>query len=358
MSLNCIIKRAKIFIIALTTSYALHPFSLYAAASTERLPKICMVLDKGGKDDRSFNESAVLGFKQALKDFPLHKESKFVEPKSDSQINQFFVNFSTTANCDLIIAIGFNPSEYITTLAAKFPNKKFLVIDTNLESKNTSKNIRSITFQEHDGSFLVGAIAAMKSNSGKIGFIGGMDIPLIHRFETGYIAGAKYINPKIKTLISYIGITPEAWNNPTKAKELALAQYNKDVDVIFQVAANSGQGVFDSAEQMNEKSKVKNKYYAIGVDSNQNWIKPDVIITSMVKKVDHAVYNTIKDLINNKYTAEHIAYGLKDGGVDWAYDEYNKKFYSSLQLKEINNIKEKIISGKIKVPDYYELEKK
>ena len=204
----------------------------------------------------------------------------------------------------------------------------------------------------------MGAIAAMKSTSGKVGFIGGMDIPLIHRFETGYSAGAKYINPKIKVATSYVGITPDAWNNPTKAKELALSQFNEGIDVIYQVAANSGQGVFDSAEQMNKKTNHKKQHYAIGVDSNQNWIKPDVIITSMVKRVDNAVYTTIKDVVQNKFTSGHTAFSLKDGGVDWAYDHHNKKFYSASQIKEINNIKEKIINGKITVPDYYEQEKK
>ena len=349
------IKKARMIIITLLSTYSL---TSLANSIKQAPPKICMVLDKGGKDDHSFNESAVNGFNKSLKELAISKDSKFVEPRNDAQIPTFFRNFATSMNCDLIIAIGFNPSDSVPELALKYPNKKFLVVDTNLEEKNKAKNIRSITFQEHDGSFLVGAIAAMKSTSGKVGFIGGMDIPLIHRFETGYTAGAKYINPKIKISTSYVGITPDAWNNPTKAKELALAQYNEGTDVIFQVAANSGQGVFDSAEQMNKKTNHKKQHYDIGVDSNQNWIKPDIIITSMVKRVDNAVYFTIKDFVENKFTSGHTAFGLKDGGVDWAYDEHNKKFYSSSQIKEINSIKEKIINGKITVPDYYEQEKK
>ncbi len=355
MLCNRVIKKAGM---VLPTIFSLNFISsTYASDETIKPPKICMVLDKGGKDDRSFNESAVTGFNKALKELNISKDSKFVEPRNDNQIANFFRNFATQANCDLIIGVGFNPSEFIPELALKNPNKKFLAIDVNIEDKNKVKNIRSITFQEHDGSFLVGAIAAMKSASGKVGFIGGMDIPLIHRFETGYTAGVKHVNPNIKITTSYVGITPDAWNNPSKAKELALAQYNEGIDVIYQVAANSGQGVFDSAELMNKKSSHK-KHYAIGVDSNQNWIKPQVIITSMVKRVDNAVYFTIKDLIENKFIATHTAFSLKDGGVDWAYDEHNKKFFTSSQIKEINSIKEKIISGKIKVPDYYELEKK
>ncbi|KAB8030896.1 BMP family lipoprotein [Fluviispira multicolorata] len=352
MSPSCVSKKAGLLLFPLLSMSAITPMTLYASEP----PKVCMVLDKGGKDDRSFNESAVLGFNRAIKEFPVNKTSKFVEPKNDAQISQFFRSFATSAKCDLIIAIGYNPSEYLPDLASKYPNKKFLAVDTNLEGKNTTKNIRSITFAEHDGSFLVGAIAAMKSTTGKIGFVGGMDIPLIHRFETGYSAGAKYINPKIKISTAYVGITPDAWNNPAKAKELAHAQYNEGTDVIYQVAANSGQGVFDSAEQMNKKSKTK--HYAIGVDSNQNWINPKVILTSMVKRVDNAVYLAIKDFSNETFNTDHTTFNLKDGGVDWAYDEHNKKFFTDAQLTEINGIKEKIINGKIIVPDYYKLDKK
>lgn len=312
-----------------------------------------MVLDKGGKDDRSFNESAVKGFDEARKKLSINKESKYVEPKSDAQISQFFRVFSTSAKCDLIIGVGYSPSEYLSEFAKKYTNIKFLALDSNLEDKNSSHNIRSITFQEHDGSFLVGAIASMKAKNGSIGFIGGMDIPLIHRFETGYVAGAKYINPEIKISSAFVGITPEAWNNPAKAKELALSQYNDGVEIIYQVAANSGHGVFDAAVQMNNKFSNKKKHYAIGVDSNQNWINPEVIITSMVKRIDRAVFSSIEDLLNNKFKPEHFAYSLKDGGVDWAYDKHNKKFYTDIEIKKIKEIKEKIISGKITVPDYY-----
>lgn len=321
------------------------------AKDTSPETKVCMVLDKGGKDDHSFNESAVRGFQKALKELKISPKSKFVEPSSETIIPQFFNNFATTAECDLIIGVGFLPSTYIPALAAKYPEKKFLALDVDLESKNTKKNIRSVTFQEHEGSFLVGAIAAMKSSTGKVGFIGGMDVPLIHRFELGYEAGAKYVNPKIKITKAYVGITTTAWNNPSKAKELAIAQYSNGVDVIYQVAAASGNGVFDAAEDFNKSSKTK--HYAIGVDSNQNWMKPNVILTSMIKKVDVAVFDTIQDVTKNKFTSGNVVFGFKDSGIEWAYDEYNKSYYTPADVKKINEIKQKIISGKIKVPDYY-----
>jgi basic membrane protein A len=327
-------------------------FCLPLWATEKEKPKICMILDKGGKDDHSFNQLAVVGFQKALKTLPINPESKFVEPRTDAQIPLFFNNFSTGANCDLVVAIGFTPAGYLPDIAAKFPNKKFLVIDTNVENKDKNQNIRSVTFEEHEGSFLVGAIAAMKSSTGKIGFIGGMDVPLIHRFELGYVSGAKYINPKIDVITTYVGVTPDSWNNPAKAKELAISQYNERVDVIFQVAAASGQGVFDAAEEFN-KTKPNVKHYAIGVDSNQNWVNPKVILTSMEKRVDIALYNTIKDITENKFTSGHVIFGLKEGGVLWSYDENNQKFFTKKDLDKINQIKQDIVNNKITVPDYY-----
>lgn len=314
-------------------------------------PKICMVLDKGGKDDHSFNESAVKGFKAALKKFKANPESKFVEPRSDVQISQFFNLFAANAKCDLMIAVGFNPSSYIPKVAERFPDKKFLALDVNLESQNKNGNIRSVTFEEHEGAFLMGAIAAMKTKSTQIGFIGGMDVPLIHRFELGYTAGAQYVKPDTKVVKNYVSLTGDGWNNPTKAKEMALAQYADGVDVIFQVAAASGQGVFDAAEQLNEENTTK--HYAIGVDSNQNELNPNVILTSMVKKVGDAVFKSIDDLIENKFTGTSIVYGLKDNGVEWALDKHNRKFFTKKEINDINQLRKKIISGAIVVPDFY-----
>ena len=319
---------------------------------TQTKPKICVILDKGGKDDHSFNESAVKGFQKALKTLPIHPESKFVEPRNDAQIPSFLNNFATEVNCDLIVTVGFGPSDYLPSVAEKFPNKKFLAIDTNKENLDKKKNIRSITFEEHEGSFLVGAIAAMKSSSQSVGFIGGMDVPLIHRFELGYIAGAKFINPKIKTTSTFVGVTHDAWNNPSKAKELAISQYSSGVDVIFQVAAASGQGVFDAAEDLNS-SQSHTKHFAIGVDSNENWINPKVILTSMEKRVDLALYKSIVDVVENKFTSGLMVMGLKEGGVLWSLDDNNKKFFSKKDIDKLNDIKQKIIDQKIIVPDYY-----
>ena len=314
-------------------------------------PQVCLILDKGGKDDHSFNESSLMGFRRAQKELCVGARSKYIEPHSDTQIEQTFRSFSASPHCDLIIAVGFNPSSYLPKIAAAYPHKSYLALDTNLDKQDTKKNIRSVSFQEPEGSFLVGYIAAMKSKTGKVGFIGGMDIPLIHRFQLGYEKGAKYFNPKIQMIQAYIGISPEAWANPVKGRELAGAQYDAGADVIFQVAAASGQGVFDEANARRRKGQ---HVYAIGVDSNQNWISPEVILTSMLKRIDNAVFESIKDFSQNQFTAGHIVYGLDKGGVDWALDKHNKHFYTEKEIEAINQVKKEIIRGNIKVPDYYQ----
>ncbi|MNS67928.1 Membrane lipoprotein TmpC precursor [compost metagenome] len=172
-----------------------------------------------------------------------------------------------------------------------------------------------------------------------------MDIPLIRRFAMGYAAGAKYINPKITITENYVGVTGEAWNNPAKAKELALAQIAKGGDVIFVAAGASGSGVFDAAEEK--------KVFAIGVDSNQNWIKPGVILTSMMKIVDVAVYDTIKETQAGKYAPGVVHYGLANKGVDYTVDQYNEKLITPEIKKKTEDIRKKILDGQIKVPDYY-----
>lgn len=300
--------------------------------------KVALVLDKGGKDDKSFNSAAYAGASKAEKELKI--QLKYVEATDTNAIENLQRSFARK-NFDLIIGIGFAQKEAIKKVAAQFPNIKFAIVDGEVNAPN----VRSLLFEEHEGSFLVGALAAMKSKSNAVAFIGGMDIPLIRRFAMGYAAGAKHINPKIKVYENYVGVTGEAWNNPAKAKELALAQYSKGADVVFVAAGASNTGVFDAAE---EKKK-----YAIGVDSNQNWIKPGVILTSMLKAVDVAVYDTIKDLQAGKFTAGVTHFGLKNNGVNYTLDQHNEKLITPEMKKKVEDIKQQIITGKIQVPDYY-----
>lgn len=300
--------------------------------------KIGLVLDKGGKDDKSFNASAYEGAIKAQKDFQI--DLKFVEATDTNAIENLHRAFARK-KFDLIIGVGFAQQEAVRKVAAQFPQVNFALVDGEVNAPN----VRSLLFEEHEASFLVGALAAMKSKTQTIGFVGGMDIPLIRRFALGYTAGAQHIQPKIKVIENYVGITGEAWSNPAKAKELAIAQYAKNADVIYVAAGASNTGVFDAAE---EKKKL-----AIGCDSNQNWIKPGFILTSMMKSVNVAVYDTIKDLKDGKFTGGVQRFGLANKGVDYAMDENNKSLVSDADKAKLENIRKDIISGKIKVPDYY-----
>ena len=246
---------------------------------------------------------------------------------------------------DLIVAIGFHQLEAVQKNADRFPEQKFLLIDEDAKKPN----VRSILFEEHEGCYLVGALAAMHSPSGKVGFIGGMDVPLIRRFQMGYEAGVKKINPKAQLFVNYLGVTGEAWNNPPKAKEQALDQYNRGADVIFVAAGNSGLGVFDAAEAQ--------KKQAIGVDSNQNWLKPGYVLTSMLKRVDDAVFDAIKLYKDGKFSTGLTRLGLKTKSVDYAMDENNDKLVTAADRKKLEELKAEIIAGKIKVPDYYLIKK-
>lgn len=304
--------------------------------------KVGLVLDKGGKDDKSFNSAAYVGAKKAEKELKI--DLKFVEATDLNALENFHRSFAKKG-FDLVIGIGFAQQEAVKKVAAQFPKTKFAVIDGEV----TAPNVRSLLFQEHEGAFVVGAIAALKSKTGKVGFIGGMDIPLIRRFALGYKAGVQFINPKTGVIENYIGSTGEAWNNPAKAKELALSQISSGADVLFVAAGASGAGAFDAVE---EKKK-----FGIGVDSNQNWMKPGFILTSMMKRVDVAVYDTIAQTQSGKFSAGVTRFGLKDEGVDYSIDQDNEKILDPAIRKRADEIKAQIISGKIKVPDYYQLKK-
>jgi basic membrane protein A len=240
---------------------------------------------------------------------------------------------------DLIIGVGFAQMPIMERVARDFPDLKFAIIDGVIDSAN----VASLIFKEHEGSFLVGAIAGRTTKTNKLGFVGGMDIPLIHKFATGYEEGARYVNPKIEVYKNYIGVNDAAWNNPGKGKELSTAQIERGADIIFQAAGNSGLGVFDAAEE--------NKKLAIGVDANQNWVKPGFILTSMLKRIDNAVFDVVKELVEGRFKAGIHVFGLENEGVGYALDEYNEHLIPPALREEIERIKKDIIEGRIKVTD-------
>jgi len=300
--------------------------------------KVALVLDRGGKDDKSFNSSAYEGATRARK--ALGITLKYVEAPDDNAFEPM-LRALALREYHLILGIGFAQKEAIQKIAAQFPKRNFAIVDAQVQAPN----VRSLMFQEHEGAYIVGAIAALTSQTGKIGFVGGMDIPLIRRFEMGYAAGARKINPQIALLANFVGVTSEAWNNPPKGKELGLSQYEAGADIIFAAAGASGLGVFDAAE---EKRK-----FAIGVDANQNWVKPGLILTSMLKRVDEAVFLTIVEAKAGKFTGGVRWFGLANHGVDYAFDRYNARILTEPVRRRADELKADIISGKIVVPDFY-----
>jgi basic membrane protein A len=302
-----------------------------------------IVFDIGGKDDRSFNAAAWEGVKRAAHDYPIVLRD--IEPGNPTSIEPAMRAFAERGY-DLIIGVGFAQAPIMEQVAKEYPNIHFAIVD----GVSQLPNVASLVFKEHEGSFLVGILAAKASQTGTIGFLGGMDIGLIHRFATGYAEGARSINPNIKVIDNYVGVTDSAWNNPGKGKELALAQISKGADVIFTAAGNSGLGAFDAVEQAG-KQNGHATHFVIGVDSNQNMVKPGFVLTSMVKRVDNAVYSIVQDVVNGKFQPGFHVYGLDKDGVGYAMDEFNKDLVSPDAIQAAEAANKKIIAGEIKVTD-------
>ncbi len=312
--------------------------------------KVGIVFDIGGKNDRSFNAAAWEGVRRANQDLDIVLRD--VEPGNPTSIEPAMRAFAEK-NFDLIIGVGFAQGPIMERVAKDYPNIKFAIVDGVILDKDGKPlpNVASLVFREHEGSYLVGMIAAEKSKSGVIGFVGGMDIPLIHRFETGYEEGARSVNPNIRVVDNYVGVTDSAWNNPGKGKELALNQIDQGADVIFTAAGNSGLGAFDAVEQYGRNSSGEANKFVIGVDSNQNGQRPGFVLTSMVKRVDNAVYDVVKEVKEGKFQGGFHAFGLDKDGVAYAMDENNKALIPPDVINKVEDAKKKIVAGEIKVTD-------
>src|SRR5437879_1494197 len=321
-----------------------------------------IVFDIGGKDDRSFNAAAWAGVKCAETGLlPDGKTScgkpamdivlRDVEPGNPVSIEPAMRAFAER-NYDLIIGVGFAQGPIMQTVARDYPNLHFAIIDGVIfedDGKTPRSNVASLVFKEHEGSYLVGLIAGMTSKTGTLGFIGGMDIGLIHRFEGGFEQGAKAANPKIQVIQNYVGVTDAAWNNPGKGKEIALAQISKGADVIFTAAGNSGLGAFDAVEQAGKDASGRATHFVIGVDSNQNMVKPGFVLTSMVKHVDNAVYDIVKDVVNHRFQGGFHVFGLDSDGVGYVMDKYNQSLVPAQTMQAAEEAKKKIVAGQNKV---------
>ena len=306
-----------------------------AASTTLAVAEPALIFDLGGKFDKSFNEAAFNGAQRW--EAETGNSFREIELQSEAQREQALRRFAE-AGANPIVMAGFAFANALGEVAGDYPDTKFAIIDMVVDAPN----VRSVVFNEHEGSYLVGMMAAQASKSGVIGVVGGMDIPLIRRFNCGYVQGAKAANANIKVIQNMTGTTPAAWNDPVKGGELARAQIDQGADVIYHSAGGTGIGVLQAAADEG--------ILGIGVDKNQNHLHPGKVLTSMVKRVDVAVYNAFKD--GEDLTSGFVVMTLANDGVGYSMDEHNAPLVSADMAAAVEGAKAKIISGELAVHDY------
>lgn len=296
----------------------------------------------GGKFDKSFNEGVYTGVKKFTNETGVAVME--FEVTSETQREQALRRMAERG-ATIILGVGFAQADAIAKVAAEFPDTEFAIIDVTWLD---APNIRQYGFKENEGSYLMGVAAAMASKTGKVGFVGGMDIPLIRHFACGYVQGVKATKPGDEVFQNMTGSTPAAWNDPAKGAELAQSQMDRGADVIYHAAGGTGVGVIRAAADAGK--------LAIGVDSNQNGMAPGHVLTSMLKRVDVAAYETFKDAAAGEFETGVRVLGAAEGGVDWALDDNNAELITPEIKAAIEEAKAKIISGEIKVASYYDTE--
>jgi basic membrane protein A len=299
--------------------------------------KPAVVYDLGGKFDGSFNEAAYRGAEKFKADAGV--EYRDFEIQNDSQREQALRRFARDGY-DPILAIGFSHAAAMEKVAAEFPDTRFAIVDMVVDLPN----VRSVLFKEHEGSYLVGVLAEMAAGGKPVGFVGGMDIPLIRKFACGYVGGVKSVNPEAEVFQNMTGTTGAAWNDPVKGGELATSQIDRGAEVIYHAAGGTGRGVLQAAADAGK--------LGIGVDSNQNGLFPGHVLTSMVKRVDVAVEDAFSDAMKNEWTNGVYVLGLAEGGVGWALDEDNEALITPEMKAAVDEASAKIVSGEIVVHDY------
>lgn len=316
---------------------------LAATAACLALPALAadvqpaILYDLGGKFDKSFNEAAYVGAEKFKKETGV--DYRDFEIQNDAQREQALRNFARRG-ASPIIAIGFTQASSVEKVAKEFPDLKFAIIDMVVDLPN----VRSVVFKEQEGSYLVGVLAAMASKTHKVGFVGGMDIPLIRKFACGYVGGVKSVDAKAEVFQNMTGTTGAAWNDPVKGGELAKSQIDRGADVVYHAAGGTGLGVLQATADAGK--------LGIGVDSNQNHLHPGKVLTSMTKRVDVAIYDAFKDAKDGKWTTGVKVLGLKDAGVGWALDDHNKALITPEMKAAVDKAEKGIVDGSIKVHDY------
>ncbi|MGV8937888.1 MAG: BMP family lipoprotein [Allorhizobium sp.] len=314
-------------------------FALAAMSATALAADVkpALVYGTGGKFDKSFNEAAFAGAEKFKTE--TGTEYRDFEPTGDTQGEQAIRNFASKGY-NPVVAVSFAWTSAVEKVAAEFPDTQFVIVDAVVDLPN----VRSVVYKEEEGSYLVGVLAGMASKTGKVGFVGGMDIPLIRKFACGYEQGARAANKDIEVFQNMTGTTGAAWNDPVRGGELTKNQLDQGADVVYAAAGATGLGVLQTAAD--------NGKYSIGVDSNQNYVHPGSVLTSMIKRVDLAVYNAYADVKDDKFTAGVQALGVKEDGVGYALDQYNKDLVTDDMKAAVEKAKADIIAGTVKVHDY------
>ncbi len=309
--------------------------AMLALSAGAALADPAIIFDLGGKFDKSFNESAFNGAQR----WATETGGTFAETElqSDAQREQALRRFAEAGNNPIVMA-GFSFANALTTVAPDYPDTKFVIIDMVVDAPN----VRSVVFNEHEGSYLVGMLAAMASKSGTVGFIGGMDIPLIRKFACGYAQGVLAVNPDATIIANMTGTTPAAWNDPVKGSELTLAQISQGADVVYAAAGGTGVGVLQTAADSNILS--------IGVDANQNYLHPGQVLTSMMKRVDNAVYEAFT--AGGDVATGINVMGVANQGVGYALDEFNQPLITADMQARVDAAAAGITDGSIMVHDY------
>jgi basic membrane protein A len=302
--------------------------------------KVGLVFDIGGRGDKSFNDAAYAGLERAKSE--LGAEYATLETGEGTD-REAAMRQLAAGGSQLVIGVGFLFSDDIRQLAVEFPAVKFACVDYTVKPDDTlPPNLAALTFKEEDGSYLVGALAGLLSKTGTVGFVGGMEIPLIKKFEAGYRAGVKAVSPAARVIVKYAGTTGTAFKDPTKGKELALSEYHQGADIIFHASGSTGLGVFEAGREL--------KKLAIGVDSDQYDQAPGVVLTSMVKHVEVAVFNTVKAAQAGRFQGGVQVFGLAEDGVGWVYDDRNKALIPDAVKARVDSLKAEIVAGHITVP--------
>lgn len=316
-----------------------------AEPTASKSMRVGLVFDIGGRGDKSFNDSAYRGLERARTELGVVPE--YHEP-ADGSDRETGLREYASRGYDLVFGVGFMFSDDIEKMAREFPAVKFACVDYTLKSGPDGQalplppNLVGLKFREEEGSFLAGAAAALVSKTHSVGFVGGMDIPLIHKFEAGYRAGAKHVHPNCDVLVGYAGVTATAFKDPAKGKELAASMYGRGADVIFHASGTTGLGVFEAAREQNK--------LAIGVDSDQYDEAPGHILTSMVKDVDVAVFGVIRDTQAGQFQGGIRELGLKEDGVRIVRDERNRDLIPDAVYTRIEALRDSVVQGWITVP--------